>query len=68
MSREVLIPNQDYEPLNVASLPRAFRLVLGGKARSSPKVNRFAVHHAVGLRHRWCAFDTACAVHDHAPS
>ena len=32
MSSEVLILNQDYEPLNVASLPRAFRLVLGGKA------------------------------------
>ena len=32
MNSEVLVLNQDYEPLNVASLPRAFRLVLGGKA------------------------------------
>src|SRR5947208_8432513 len=28
----VLVLNQDYEPLNVTNLPRAFRLVFGAKA------------------------------------
>ena len=32
MNTEVLVLNQDYEPLNVCAMPRAFRLVIGGKA------------------------------------
>ena len=32
MNGVVLVLNQDYEPLNVTNLPRAFRLVFGAKA------------------------------------
>src|SRR4026207_840332 len=32
MTGVVLVLNQDYEPLNVTNLPRAFRLVFGAKA------------------------------------
>ena len=32
MNGIVLVLNQDYEPLNVTNLPRAFRLVFGAKA------------------------------------
>jgi 5-methylcytosine-specific restriction endonuclease McrA len=32
MNGTVLVLNQDYEPLNVTNLPRAFRLVFGAKA------------------------------------
>ena len=32
MNGVVLVLNQDYEPLNVTNLPRAFRLVFGLKA------------------------------------
>jgi 5-methylcytosine-specific restriction endonuclease McrA len=32
MDGNVLVLNQDYEPLNVTNLPRAFRLVFGAKA------------------------------------
>ena len=58
MSSEVLVLNQDYEPLNVSSLPRAFRLVLGGKAELR----------AVGPRHPLCDSDIASDARVHAPS
>jgi hypothetical protein len=32
MNGVVLVLNQNYEPLNVCNLPRAFRLVFGDKA------------------------------------
>jgi hypothetical protein len=32
MDGVVLVLNQNYEPLNVCNLPRAFRLVFGDKA------------------------------------
>ena len=59
MNTEVLVLNQDYEPLNVCAMPRAFRLVIGGKAeilaegRPIRSASRsWAAPSVVRLRHR----------------
>ncbi len=68
MSSEVLVLNQDYEPLNVSSLPRAFRLVLGGKAEILAEGEPIRSASRSWTAPSVCDFDTASAVRAHAPS
>ena len=60
MNGVVLVLNQDYEPLNVCNLPRAFRLVFGEKAEvveydhqeiATPRL-RFRAPSVIRLQHR----------------
>src|SRR5579862_1235022 len=48
MNGVVLVLNQDYEPLNVTNLPRAFRLVFGEKA----EVLEYDAPSVIRLQHR----------------